>query len=63
MKRRIISALVLAIALWPLARGEGPFNVLFIAVDDLRPILGCYGDKVALTPKIDQLASGGTLSP
>lgn len=61
MKRRIISALVLAIALWPLARGEGPFNVLFIAVDDLRPILGCYGDKVALTPKIDQLASGGTL--
>ena len=32
-------------------------NVLFIAVDDLRPSLGCYGDEVAVTPHIDGLAS------
>ncbi|BDS05085.1 hypothetical protein NT6N_01250 [Oceaniferula spumae] len=34
-------------------------NVLFIAIDDLVPTLGCYGDTTALTPKIDSLASQG----
>lgn len=36
-------------------------NVLFIMVDDLRPALGCYGDKIAYTPNIDALAKTGTL--
>ena len=34
-------------------------NVLFIAVDDLRPALACYGDGGAITPNIDRLASRG----
>ena len=35
-------------------------NILFIAVDDLKPSLGVYGDKFAVTPNIDKLASLGT---
>lgn len=36
-------------------------NVLFIAVDDLRPELGCYGSKIAITPNMDDLARQGVL--
>ncbi len=36
-------------------------NVLFIAIDDLKPILGCYGDKLIKTPNIDRLAKMGTV--
>ena len=34
-------------------------NVLFIAVDDLRPQLGCYGAEWMQTPYIDGLAASG----
>ena len=40
---------------------EGPPNVLFIAVDDLRPELGCYGSEIAVTPNLDKLAAQGLL--
>ena len=36
-------------------------NILFIAVDDLRPSMGCYGDKLAITPNMDRLAESGLL--
>jgi len=32
-------------------------NVLFIAIDDLRPELGCYGQKHIHSPNIDRFAS------
>jgi len=34
-------------------------NVLFLAVDDLRPELGCYGVGQVKSPQIDALASRG----
>lgn len=40
---------------------EKKLNVLFIAVDDLRPELGVYGSEIAITPNIDKLASQGLL--
>lgn len=34
-------------------------NVLFIAIDDLRPELGCYGNAEVKTPHLDRLATTG----
>ncbi|MCA9102738.1 MAG: sulfatase [Planctomycetales bacterium] len=40
---------------------DQPPNVLFIAADDLRNDLGCYGDRLARTPHIDHLARQGVV--
>jgi iduronate 2-sulfatase len=34
-------------------------NVLFIAADDLRNDIGCYGNPIAKTPNLDRLAARG----
>ncbi len=36
-------------------------NVLFIAVDDLKPELNCYGARHIISPNLDQLAASGML--
>ncbi len=61
MNGRVLLSLAL-----PLLGGQGTFaqnkpNILFIAVDDLKPILGCYGDQLVKTPNIDKLAKRGTI--
>lgn len=45
------------------SKTEAPrkLNVLMIAVDDLRPELGAYGNQLIKTPNIDRLASEGVL--
>ena len=47
----------------PSARGaaEDRLNVLLICVDDLRPLLACYGYRDMHTPNIDRLALTGRI--
>jgi iduronate 2-sulfatase len=56
-------ALGMALALAFQAVAQDRPNVLFIAIDDLYPTLGCYGDQVMQanngTPEIDSLADQG----
>ncbi|USN99718.1 MAG: sulfatase-like hydrolase/transferase [Phycisphaeraceae bacterium] len=62
MKHRLLTAL-LALVLAPLLAHavDRPKNILFIAVDDLKPNLACYGDAHAKTPNIDRLAARGVI--
>ncbi|MCP5520022.1 MAG: sulfatase [Verrucomicrobiales bacterium] len=43
---------------WALEAAARP-NILFLAVDDLRPQLGCYGNQLVKSPNIDRLAASG----
>ena len=69
MVRLVAAGLLLALATlaiviwWPdpptrVAAAPRP-NILFIAIDDLRPELGCYGVEAIQTPHIDALAASG----
>ncbi len=69
-RRRFLSVIASAAAIpvirpaLALARNRNKtrkMNVLFIAVDDLRPELGCYGREHIISPNIDRLAKEGLL--
>jgi iduronate 2-sulfatase len=59
--KSLITAVVLALIFSGLANAQNQKqpNVLFIAVDDLRPELGCYGQTHIHSPNIDKLAELG----
>jgi arylsulfatase A-like enzyme len=40
---------------------ERPPNILWIFVEDISPDLGCYGNELANTPFLDQMASEGIM--
>jgi len=62
MKKLIVVSLLGLLSFSPtIAQEKTKPNVLFIAVDDLKPVLGCYGDKIIKTPNIDRLAKMGTV--
>ncbi|MGB0241835.1 MAG: sulfatase-like hydrolase/transferase [Verrucomicrobiales bacterium] len=59
MRRRLISSFIAILSATAASVAEERPNVLFIAVDDLRPELGCYGVESIHTPNIDRLAASG----
>ncbi len=34
-------------------------NIVYIALEDITPMMGCYGDTYAKTPTFDRLAAEG----
>lgn len=63
---RLADSVAVLVAMWLCAASVAAVekdrpNVLFIAVDDLRPILGCHGHPMVKSPNMDRLAGEGLL--
>lgn len=51
---RLLRALAFLVSAGSLLAAEhNRYNILFIAIDDLRPELGCYGSVTAQSPRLD----------
>ena len=64
MKQLIFILPILFFALNMPAQGikdAPPPNVIFIAIDDLKPTIGAFGDAFAETPILDKLAKHATV--
>ncbi|WP_258104172.1 sulfatase-like hydrolase/transferase [Marinoscillum sp. MHG1-6] len=61
MNKKFISGFLIGLCLIMQDLHSQQRNVLFIAVDDLKPMIGAYGDQVIQTPNMDRLAAMGTV--
>lgn len=59
-RREFLKAVAAGLVARAAAGGRTPSNVLLIIIDDLRPVMGCYGGK-AITPNIDRFARTAVL--
>ncbi len=57
----LLTMSILSVHAQPKANKEKPQNILFISIDDLKPLLGSYGYSQMATPNIDKLAGQGVL--
>ena len=58
-RKLLVAAMAWVAAQVPAAEAASRPNILFIAIDDLRPELGCYGVPVVQSPNIDRFAQRG----
>ncbi len=61
LKNWLYPALLLPLCLLGSTVQAAERNIIFFITDDESPTLGCYGDPVARTPAIDQIAADGML--
>jgi len=55
-KYTLLFLLLIICTLTNYAQNNTPVNVVFIAVDDLKPTIRAFGDNIAITPNMDMLA-------
>ena len=61
MYRVLLTLIAIGLMISASSLGAAERNIIFFITDDESPTLGCYGDQVAVTPRIDALAADGTL--
>lgn len=61
MRCRFILLFLTLLCTYVRAQESQQANILMIAVDDLKPLIGAYGDAYAITPNLDRLAAMGVI--